>query len=359
VSPPGDNIEKSLFGQTRKVDISMARPSFTARLVNPPFDDPGLLISFQYQRRAILFDLGDVHALSPRELLKISHVFVTHMHMDHFVGFDTLLRVSLGREKELHLFGPAGFFERVEGKLAGYTWNLVDEYPYNLRLRVTEVEEERCRTRQYRCKDRFLQGGVEEVAPFTHILVKEPAFHIEAVLLDHRIPCLGLSLIEEFSVNIDKEALKVLGIPVGPWLTSFKKALAEKEDPGRAFSVAWEEQGQIQREKIFPLGELAEKIARISPGQKVTYLTDLLGSAENLEKTVKLARDADHLFVEAAFLDRDRETAKAKCHLTAKEAGTLARRAGVKQITLFHFSPRYSDLEEEIRKEAMEAFGKG
>jgi len=337
----------------------MARPSFTTRLVNPPFDDPGLFISFLYQRRAILFDLGDLHALSPRELLKVQHVFVTHTHMDHFVGFDTLLRVSLGREKELHLFGPEGFFERVEGKLAGYTWNLVDEYPYNLQLRVTEVDEERCRTRRYLCRDRFHRAGDEEDAPFTRILVKEPAFRIEAALLDHRIPCLGLSLIEEFSVNIDKEALEALGLPVGPWLTSFKKAVAEKKDPGHAFSVVWEEEGKILREKTFPFGELAGKIARISPGQKVTYLTDLLGSPENLEKAVELARDADHLFVEAAFLDRDRETAKAKSHLTAKEAGTLARIARVKQITLFHFSPRYSDLEEEIRREAMEAFGKG
>jgi len=337
----------------------MARPSFTARLVNPPFRDPGLLISFHYQRRAVLFDLGDLHALSARDLLKVSHVFVTHTHMDHFVGFDTLLRVSLGREKELHLFGPEGFLDRVEGKLSGYTWNLVDEYPYNLQLKVTEVGETRCRTRQYLCKERFLGQGNEEDAPVTPILLKEPAFRVEAALLDHRIPCLGLSLIEEFSVNIDKEALQALGLPVGPWLTSFKKAVAENKDRAQAFSVAWEEEGKILREKTFPFGELAEKIARITPGQKVTYLTDLLGSPENLEKALDLAREADHLFVEAAFLDRDRETAKAKCHLTAKEAGTLARKAGVRQITLFHFSPRYSDLEEAIRKEAMEAFGKG
>jgi ribonuclease Z len=337
----------------------MARPSFTARLVNPPFQDPGLLISFQYQRRAMLFDLGDLHPLSARDLLKVSHVFVTHTHMDHFVGFDTLLRVSLGRDKALHLFGPKGFFERVEGKLAGYTWNLVGEYPYNLQLKVTEVAEKRCRTRQYLCKDRFLRQGDEEDAPFARILIREPAFRVEAALLDHRIPCLGLSLTEEFSVNIDKEALNALGLPVGPWLTSFKKAVAEKKDPDQSFSVVWEEEGKIVREKSFPLGELTKKIARISPGQKVTYLTDFLGSAENLEKALKLARGADHLFVEAAFLDRDRETAKTKCHLTAKEAGTLARQAGVKQITLFHFSPRYTDLEEEIRKEAMEAFSKG
>lgn len=325
----------------------MARPSFTARLVNPPIHDPGLLISFLFERRALLFDLGDLHTLSPRDLLKVSHVFVTHTHMDHFIGFDTLLRVSLGREKEIHLFGPAGFFDRVEGKLRGYTWNLVDEYAYQLRLRVTEVDEGKCRTRVYLCKDRFERAGNEEEAPFARTLMRDPAFRIDAALLDHRVPCLGLSLIEEFSVNIDKEALKALGLPVGPWLTSFKKAVAEKKDPDLAFSVAG---------KTFSLGELTAKIARISQGQKVTYLTDLVGSPENIEKAVDLARDADHLFVEAAFLDRDKEIARNKFHLTAKEAGTLARRAGVRQMTLFHFSPRYTDLEEEIPKEAMEAF---
>jgi ribonuclease Z len=170
---------------------------------------------------------------------------------------------------------------------------------------------------------------------------------------------LGLSLIEDFSVNIDKEGLKALGLPVGPWLTPFKKAVVEKRDPDQIFSVVWEEEGKILRERTFPLGDLAAKITRISPGQKVTYLTDLLGSPQNMEKAVELARDADHLFVEAAFLDRDRETAKAKSHLTAKEAGALARKAKAKQITLLHFSPRYSGLEQEILKEAMEAFGKG
>ena len=50
--------------------------------------------------------------------------------MDHFIGFDApLLRVALGRGKTLRLYGPPGLIANVEGKLHGYTWNLVDGYP--------------------------------------------------------------------------------------------------------------------------------------------------------------------------------------------------------------------------------------
>ncbi len=332
------------------------RTSYHPRLINDPLSDPGLFIPFLYRRRAILFDLGDLHALPARDLLKVSHAFVTHAHMDHFVGFDALLRTLLGREKEIHLFGPPKFFKRVEGKLSAYTWNLVHEYVYDLSLKVTEVWPGKLRTRTYRCQDRFARQGEAREDPFSGVLVQEPSFRVEGVLLDHRIPCLGLSLTEDFSINIDKEALKGLGLPVGPWLTRFKKVVHEQADPGGTFVVTWDQGEGILREKEFILGELTERIARISPGQKVAYLTDMAGSPENLDKAMNLIKDADHLYIEAAFLDEDREIAKKKFHLTAREAGALAAGAGVKRLTLFHFSPRYAHRIDELKKEAMEAF---
>jgi ribonuclease Z len=46
-------------------------------------------------------DLGDLSRLAPRKVLRVSHAFVTHRHMDHFAGFDQLLKILLGRGKTL------------------------------------------------------------------------------------------------------------------------------------------------------------------------------------------------------------------------------------------------------------------
>ena len=64
------------------------RPVFHPRLVNRPFDDPGLFVPFLFDARALLFDCGENPALSSRDILKISHIFISHTHMDHFFGFD-------------------------------------------------------------------------------------------------------------------------------------------------------------------------------------------------------------------------------------------------------------------------------
>ncbi|MFH1488824.1 MAG: ribonuclease Z, partial [Pseudomonadota bacterium] len=230
------------------------RPSFIPKLINDPFSDPGLYIPFLFEKRALMFDLGDLHGLSSKDLLKVTHVFVTHTHMDHFIGFDTLLRHFLGRDKVLHLFGPQGFLGQVEGKLAGYTWNLVDGYQYDFLLKVTEVLADRTLTKAYVCRDRFSAGEIEKESAFSGILLEEPAFSVKAVTLDHNTPCLGFSLVENFYVNIIKEGLKALGLKPGPWLTQFKKALYEKRDLESDFSVILEEDGRSAAERRFTLG---------------------------------------------------------------------------------------------------------
>ncbi|HXE97212.1 MAG TPA: MBL fold metallo-hydrolase, partial [Dongiaceae bacterium] len=71
----------------------------------------------------------------------------------------------------------------------------------------------------------------------------------------------------------------------------------------------------------------------------------------NAARIVALARDADYLFIEATFLEEDRERIGERYHLTARQAGLLAREAGVARAIPFHFSPRYQGLEDKLREE--------
>ena len=101
-----------------------------------------------------------------------------------------------------------------------------------------------------------------------------------------------------------------------------------------------------------------KEIYNISPGQKISYITDVIYSAPNKDKIMELARDSDHLFIEAVFLEKDRELAWKKGHLTARQAGELAARSGAKQFSIFHFSPRYTDQEDLLYQEAREAYAR-
>lgn len=332
------------------------RPSFHPRLINDPFSDPGLFIPFLFEKRALIFDLGDLGGLAARDLLKVSHAFVTHAHMDHFIGFDTLLRLFLGRPKHLHFYGPAGFLAHVEGKLSGYAWNLVAEYEDELVLEVNEVHPDQIRTKVYFCREQFNAQGGARSKPFNGVLLDEKSFAVHGTLLDHRIPCLGLALTERFYVNILKEGLKELGLPVGPWLNGFKEAIYRETDPDADFLVTWEEGCGRMRQEKFAFGELTGKIARISPGQKITYITDGAGHKENRTRMVDLARKSNMLFIEAPFLESEQEAARRKYHLTARDAGEIAREAEVSAFRVFHFSPRYMGREAELEAEAREAF---
>jgi len=139
------------------------RPLLHPVLVNGRFGDPAVFIETLFERRAVLFDLGDIAALPSRRVLRIDQVFVSHAHLDHFFGFDRLLRLLVGRARTVFLYGPAGFLDQVHHKLQGYRWNLVDRYADDLVFVVAELVSPRLlRNAVFRMKAGFAREERED-----------------------------------------------------------------------------------------------------------------------------------------------------------------------------------------------------
>jgi ribonuclease Z len=332
------------------------RPLFHPTLINGPTGDPGVFVECLFEGRGILFDLGDIRALATRKILRVSDILVSHAHMDHFFGFDWMLRVCLGRDRCTRMFGPPGFLAQVEHKLASYTWNLVHRYDTDFSLEVTEVDLNfRARRARFRCKAGFRRDQEEVLQLADGLLLIEEHLRVRALFLDHMVPCLAFALEEPLHVNVWKDRLDGLGIGTGPWLQDLKRAVLRGEPDETPIRAWWRDSGGV-RERYLPLGLLKDQVISMGPGQKIVYVTDARYQEDNARKILELARDADVLFIEAPFLERDAQRAASRYHLTAAQAGTLARLARVRTVVPFHFSPIYPDSGTALTEELQAAY---
>ncbi len=322
------------------------------RLVNDPFGDPGVYLDFRFGRRAMLFDLGDLGPLSPRELLRVSHAFVSHAHMDHVAGIDRLLRLRLHRPRPLTLVGPAGFVQQTESRLGAFTWNLLDARSVDFRLTVMEFDGTRlARAAEFRARDAFARRDLPPPSVPPGLVLAEEGLTVAAEALDHGIPSLAFALREARRINVWRSALDALGLPTGPWLDQAK--LAARRDLPDAHAIDVPDHGEVT------LGLLRRRVLQIAPGQVVAYVTDAADTPANRDRIRRLARAADYLFIEAAFLDADRPLAEATAHLTARAAGEIGRAAGARRVIGFHHSARYTDRPDALARELAAAAGDG
>ena len=202
------------------------RRLFEARLTNEAFGDPGIYVDFRDERRALLFDVGDIGALPPRMLMRLSHVFVTHTHMDHFAGFDRLLAVILGRKPRLVVCGGPDFIEQVEHKLRAYTWNVVYRYD-ELVLDVCEIGADgRGQCARFSTRTNFVRESSGSFALTDDVVHDEATFRVRARFVDHDVPCLAYAIEEKapsqwllrhtVTVEIEQESKPAL---TAEWLT--------------------------------------------------------------------------------------------------------------------------------------------
>jgi ribonuclease Z len=234
---------------------------------------------------------------------RINHIFISHLHGDHYFGLSGLLNsYSLtNRTEPLHLYGPAMLKEILDLQFMAASAHL--SFPLH-----------------------FHPLGENE------IILDEKKLSVFSFKVQHRIPCWGFLFREKIKPRkVDPVKAYQAGVP-----PDFFSRLKEGED------------------YIFPEGKtvLNTDVTKPStPALSYAYCAD----TKYDESLISIIEGVDLIYHEATYLDDQREKAIERFHSTAKQAATIALQGNVKKLLLGHYSSKY-EIIDPFREEAAEVF---
>ena len=236
---------------------------------------------------------------------RIRHIFISHLHGDHFYGLVGLIStfLLLGREAELHIYGPKGIKQAILLLL-----KLGKAYT-NFPLYFHELEE-----------------------PTPQIIFEDEKVSVETIPLDHRVYTNGFLFKEKpDDRKLDVEKARKLNIDLS-YYNKIKQGFDVENRMG----------------KLIPNEEITFDP---SPPKTYAYCSDTAYFPE----IVPQIEGATVLYHESTFLEEHHHLCEKTKHSTAKEASVIARKANVGTLILGHYSGRYGNLEL-FRKEAQEVY---
>lgn len=247
----------------------------------------------------VLIDCGEGTQVELRrhkiKFSRINHIFISHLHGDHFFGlpgFISTIRL-LGREKELHVYGPKGIKEAITLLLKlGDSWT---NYPL-LFHELSSKESE--------------------------LVFEDEKISVTTIPLDHRVYTNGFLFREKIGkrkLNID--AAEAYGID---------KAYYHNIKNGKNITL---DNGKVVDNKELTFDPPAPK--------SYAFCSDTIYD-ESLAAKIK---DVDILYHESTFLESEADLATKTKHATAKQAAKVAKDANVKTLVLGHYSTRYKSIE--------------
>jgi ribonuclease Z len=315
------------------------------RLVNGSTGDPVLFIDYPGKDDAFLFDAGEIGGLDMKRLSDLEAVFITHHHIDHFVGFDRILRANLDRDKTLHVFGPEGTIAKVYDRIKSYEFMY---FPFQqIVLDVHELLAGKQRSARLECSRRFPKPDIVETEWNGPVVYENADLAVEAAPTDHTVPGLAFALVEKVGYHPDPVKLAAGVLRAGSWVGEALTLLRADAAPATVLEI---EGGR------FALGALAEQYFATSRGARVAYVTDTAWSAAVQPGLLRLANRAYRLYCDSYYAVAQASRAAQFRHMTATYAAEFARQAKVEQLILMHFAPRYAGRYEALVEEARAIF---
>ncbi|MFZ6023806.1 MAG: ribonuclease Z [Bacteroidota bacterium] len=225
---------------------------------------------------------------------RINHIFISHLHGDHYFGLIGLITSMglLGREQDLHLYGPPALEQII-----------------NLQLEVAST-----------------------ILPFTihfHGIEKDglildlPKMSVECFSTRHRIPCFGFIIKEKKKPRkVNRDAAIAANIP---------SVYYERLKNGDDYETR---DGQIIKNETVTYAN--------TPGRSYAFSADTIYDPSIAEKT----KGVSMLYHEATYLKDLEERAAARYHSTTIQAASVAKQAGVQQLLIGHFSSKYESIDD-------------
>lgn len=300
-------------------------PRLTFRYLRPAYfagqlDDPVLWVGVRPWGRALLFDCGQLHQLAKRALKSLAALFVTHAHMDHFMGFDTLVRQVLVSPRRFDIFGPPGLADKVEHKLSAYDWNLHENFWCS--FRVHEIFHDHIARCSFPGSQRFVRKDCGVVERSDATVFENRWVVVKACQADHRIPVLVYRVDEQPAFGVDTARMRAAGFTPGPWIGELKRQFYEKT-LGRILLQIPKAGSRAFLTTVRDTAALYALIGRTPKAASVGYLTDIGFSDHNLTSVVRLLRGVTLLVGECAFLADHVEKARRSYHLCTGDVNRL------------------------------------
>lgn len=303
------------------------------------FDDPLLLVQIRPLGKSCLFDCGQIHHLAKRVLKGVTALFISHAHMDHFMGIDTFIRHNHVAPKTIDIFGPPGLARKLASKLAGYDWNLTE--PYWCSFRIHEVLPDRIADYLLPGPEGFPCCSEGERPRSDKLIYGNDYLQVEADLCDHKIPMLIFRISERPAFLLDEAKIERAGLIRGDWLRLLKKRFHQSALARGPLTVLRRNgEGSIE-EVVQDVTALYATIRRDQVPPSIGYVTDLGFTEENLAKVGSLMAGVTLLVCECSFLAADREKARSSHHLCTADLNYLLERLRPRFVLPMHASKSY------------------
>lgn len=272
-------------------------------------------VALEYNGSIFLFDCGEGTQNQIKKMKlpigKIKKIFISHWHGDHVLGLNGLLQTLSNTDnvERLEIHGPKNTKKFVEHTIKSTIFNP------SIEIEVFEHTPE--------------EGDIIKI-------IDSSTYEIHCARLNHSVPCIGYTLVEKDTLNIDKKKAKELGIENSPQLSQLKMNIPVEIQTAKG-----------ERRKVMP-----EEVTYVKRGLKISIVFD----TRPCIGVDLLAADADYLVMEATYIfEKHGHKAEEYDHMSAKETAEIASANNVKNLIITHFSQRYKDIKD-IEAEAREYF---